>query len=201
MVAQQHEGYFDALSIGPKGPLFTYDEYDEFEERAGVRHEYHSGYVIAMAGGTLNHSQISGNMYALVRAAVRGGQCRAFTEAVRVRATAQDEMYPDVAVTCDPRDITDLRRRAIAFPMLIIEVLSPSTALYDRNGKFELYQQIPTLQEYVLIDSIHARWVEAHRRDSAGVWAATLYQGADDLRIESLELIVPMAAIYEDSDL
>ena len=90
-----------------QGPVFTHDEYEELEEHATERHEYHRGYVFAMSGGTLNHSQISGNVYALVRAAVRGGRCRAFTEAVRVRATASDDVYPDVSVTCDPRDLAN----------------------------------------------------------------------------------------------
>jgi Uma2 family endonuclease len=207
-----------------QGPLFTREEYEEFEERAGARHEYHNGYVYAMAGGTLNHSQISGNVYALVRAAVRrlrrqrslppkgggeslgaggsgGGPCRAFTEAVRVRATAGDDMYPGVSVTCDPRDLADLRSRVIAYPTLLVEVLSPSTAHYDQSGKFELYQQIPTLREYVLVDSINARWVEARRKDSAGAWASVVYSGGQEVVFGTLGLSVPMDAIYEDSDL
>lgn len=184
-----------------QGPLFTRDEYEEFEERAGERHEYHGGYVYAMSGGTLNHSQISGNVYALVRAAVRGSSCRAYTDAVRVRATASDDVYPDVSVTCDPRDLTDMRRRVIGYPTLIVEVLSPSTALYDQNGKFELYRQIPTLREYILIDSISARWVEARRKDRVGAWSSTVYSGAQDVLFDSVGITVPMDAIYEDSDL
>ncbi len=189
MVADQH------------APLFTHDEYEEFEEHASERHEYHGGYVYAMSGGTLNHSQISGNVYALVRTAVRGGTCKAFTEAVRVRATANDEMYPDVSVTCDPRDLANMRRRVIDYPTLLVEVLSPSTAQYDQNGKFDLYRQIPTLREYVLIDSISSRWVEVRRKDDNGMWSSTVYSGAEDVHFESVGLTVPMDAIYEDSDL
>ncbi len=189
MVAQQH------------GPLFTLDEYEEFEDRAGERHEYHGGYVYAMSGGTLNHSQISGNAYALVRAAVRGGDCKAFTDAVRVRATANDEVYPDMSITCDPRDLANMRRRVIDYPTLVVEVLSPSTALYDQNGKFDLYRQIPTLREYVLIDSVNARWVEARRKDGTGAWSSTVYSGAQGVTFDTVGLTVPMAAIYEDSDL
>ena len=189
MVAHQH------------GPLFTRDEYEEFEEHASERHEYHGGYVYAMSGGTLNHSQISGNVYALVRAAVRGGACKAFTDAVRVRATASDEVYPDVSVTCDPRDLADMRRRVIDYPMLVIEVLSPSTAQYDQNGKFDLYRQIPTLREYALIDSVSARWVEVRRKDDTGTWTSTVYSGAQDVTFDTVGLTIPMSAIYEDSDI
>jgi Uma2 family endonuclease len=189
MVADQH------------APLFTLEEYEEFEEHASERHEFHSGYVYAMSGGTLNHSQISGNVYALVRTAVRGGVCRAFTEAVRVRATANDEMYPDVSVTCDSRDLADMRRRVIDYPTLLIEVLSPSTAQYDQNGKFDLYRQIPTLREYVLIDSANSRWVEVRRKDDAGLWSSTVYSGAENVLFDTVGLTVPMDAIYEDSDL
>ncbi len=189
MVAYQH------------GPLFTRDEYEEFEERAGERHEYHGGYVYAISGGTLNHSQISGNVYTLVRAAVRGGGCKAFTEAMRVRATDADDMYPDVSVTCDPRDLADMRRRVIAYPLLVVEVLSPSTALYDQNGKFDLYRRIPTLREYALVDSIAARWVEVRRKDDTGAWSSTVYSGARSVTFDTVGLTLPMDAIYEDSDL
>lgn len=189
------------MAIPQHGPLFTRDEYDEFEEHAAERHEYHGGYVYAMSGGTLNHSQISGNVYTLVRTAVRGGTCRAFTEAVRVRATASDEVYPDVSVTCDPRDLTDMRRRVIDYPTLVVEVLSPSTALYDQNGKFEVYRQIPTLREYVLIDSVNARWVEVRRKDATGAWSSTVYSGAQDVPLETIGLTMSMTAIYEDSDI
>lgn len=184
-----------------QGPLFTYHEYEEYEERARERHEYHGGSVVAMSGGTLNHSQISGNVYVLVRAAVRGGPCRVFTDAVRVRATASDDVYPDVSVTCDPRDLADMRRRVIASPQLVVEVLSPSTALYDQNGKFDLYRQIPALREYVLIDSVNGRWVEVRRSDDAGIWSSTVYGGSDTVYIDTIGLAVPMAAIYEDTDL
>lgn len=189
MIAAQH------------GPLFTPDEYDQFEEHAGTRHEYHSGYVYAMSGGTLNHSQICGNVYALVRAAVRRSSCKAFTEAVRVRATASDEMYPDLSVTCDVRDLSSMRRHVIDYPTLLVEVLSPSTAQYDQNGKFELYRQIPTLREYVLIDSILARWVEVRRKAETGAWSSTVYTGTQDVFMETLGLAASMDALYEDSDL
>lgn len=183
------------------GPIFTYDEYDEFEAHASERHEYHGGYVYAMSGGTLNHSQISGNVYALVRAAVRGGPCRAFTEAVRVHATDIDDVYPDVSVTCDPRDLADMRRRVIRYPSLVVEVLSPSTALYDQTGKFEHYKQIPTLREYVLIDSVDIRRIEVRRNDGTGTWSSAVYAGAETIHLHVVDLALPMAAIYEDTDL
>ncbi len=183
------------------GPLFTREQYEEFEDRARERHEFHDGYVYAMSGGTLNHSQISGNLYALVHTAVRGGACRAYTEAVRVRATASDDVYPDVSVTCDPRDLADMRQRVIAYPILIIEVLSPSTALYDQHGKFDLYRQIPTLREYLLVDSVNARRVEVRRKDDAGAWSSTVYSDEQDVPIGTVGLSLSMDSIYEDSDL
>lgn len=184
-----------------RGPRFTLNEYHEFEERAGERHEYHDGYVYAMSGGTLRHSQISGNVYALLRTAVRSGPSRAFTEAVRVHATAADEMYPDVSVTCDPRDVADLRHHVILYPALVVEVLSPSTALYDRHGKFDLYRQIPTLREYVLIDSVDAQRVEVRRKDDSGAWSTSSYAVGEELLVESVGLTLSLDAIYEDCDL
>ena len=183
------------------GPFFTREEYEDFEERSAERHEYHGGSVVAMSGDILNHSQICGNLYALIRGAVHGGPCRAFTEAVRVRATPEDHVYPDLSVTCDQRDLADMGRRAISYPTLLIEVLSPSTKLYDQHGTFALYRQIPTLREYVLIDSINARQVEVRRPGSAESWSLILWSGADEVRLESISLSTSLAAIYEDSDL
>ncbi len=110
-------------------------------------------------------------------------------------------MYPDIAVTCDPRDLADLRRRVLAYPSLVIEVLSPSTALYDQHGKFDLYRQMPTLREYVLVDSIADRWVEVRRKDDAGAWSVTTYSNIQAVHLHTLGMALPMAAVYEDSDL
>jgi Uma2 family endonuclease len=137
---------------------------------------------------------------------VRGGRCRAFTEAVRVRATAEDDVYPDLSVTCDRRDLEDMRRQAIAHPCLVVEVLSPSTSLYDQhghghgNGKFDLYRRIPELREYMLVESTAVQ-VEVRRRQEGTVWTSTLYGPGEQVLITTLELSLPMAAIYEDSEM
>lgn len=146
-----------ALSQPPAS--FDFDAYMAWEETQEERHEYVAGEVFAMSGGSDAHYTIAGNVFGSLRAALRGSPCRAFISGMKVHIAAADAgLYPDVFVTCDARDRGDDARQAKSHPRLIVEVLSPSTAAWDRGRKFKLYQQIPELQEYLLIeqDRLHA---------------------------------------------
>ncbi len=179
------------------GPLWTVEQYLDLERYSNVKHEYHGGYVYAMAGGSQAHSTIGVNVCALLRSCVRGSGCRALNSEINIRQTAGDYVYADAVVTCDPRDRAP-GQDWIDFPTLIVEVLSPSTERYDRGGKFEAYKSAETFEEYVLVD-YRRREVEVRRREAAGTWSATTYRPGDDIRLDSMGLTLPMDAIYEDS--
>lgn len=179
------------------GPIWTVEQYLALERYSTIKHEYHRGYVYAMAGGTQSHNLIGGNAYAQIRAAVRGTGCRAFTSDIKVRQSPEDYVYPDVVVTCDPRDNAP-GQDWIAFPTLVVEVLSRSTAGYDRGGKFDDYKGIATLREYVLIE-YSRRAVEVWRRDNEGGWTSTVYGPDGAVPLTTLDLTFTFAAIYEDS--
>ncbi len=178
---------------------YTAEEYFALEARSEVRHEYFDGEIFAMAGGTKSHNLIKGNIVAGLRAGARQQGCRIYDESVRL--AVQDDFhytYPDVVVSCDPADRRDAY--LLRQPLLIVEVLSPSTAEYDRSRKFTQYQKLASLRHYILVSQ--TAWVlEWFRRDEAGQWIYTvLSDPADVLEIPDLNLRLPLADVYDDTD-
>lgn len=172
--------------------------YLDWESQQADRSEYMDGEVFAMVGVRRVHATVAGNVFAALREHLRGTPCLAFTADMKLRVEPVDAFfYPDVMVTCNPQD-----RRADLFiehPLLIVEVLSDSTAAYDRGAKFASYRQIPELQEYVLID-IAARGVEVFRRQPGNEWLLHDYAGEPDCRFDSVKLTLGLATVFEDVD-
>jgi Uma2 family endonuclease len=182
-------------------PLMTPAEYLAWETEQPLKHEYINGEVYAMAGGTLPHNDIALNLYSQLRPHLRERGCRVNVADVKVRVSAAGPyFYPDLVVSCDDRDrrATD----AISYLKLIVEVLSPSTAGFDRGDKFKFYRRMPTLQEYVLIDAEKVG-VDCYRKTSAGKWELTAYpEDATDATNPVLEFVsiafqCPLKLVYE----
>ncbi|NCA88998.1 MAG: Uma2 family endonuclease [Gammaproteobacteria bacterium] len=173
----------------------TADDYLAGEVLSPIRHEYVAGEVFAMAGATEEHATIAGNLFALLRSQVRGGPCRVYIADMKLRVDAADAFfYPDVFVTCDPRDAGEpLAKR---HPPLICEVLSESTEAYDRGGKFAAYRTLDSLSEYLLIDS-RRRSVEVFRRQPDG-WLLAPVAPDGQLELMSLGFRCAVDALYED---
>ena len=179
------------------GPLWTVEDYLCMERCSTVKHEYHGGLVYAMAGGTQKHSVIALNVGAFLRPVVRGTGCHVYNSDIKVRQSPEDYVYPDVVVTCDARDnVPD--QDWIDEPALVVEVLSPSTEQHDRGDKFDGYKGIATLREYVLID-YQQRQVQVWRREDAGNWTSRTYTSDEAVALASLDVVLPMDVIYEDS--
>ena len=120
---------------------------------------------------------------------------------MKIQIKAADAvLYPDVFVTCDHRDKTPEANLAKAHPVLIVEILSDSTAAFDRSRKFELYQQIPELQEYLLIeqDRQHA---DLFRKNAEGLWVLHPIHPGDTIQLNSLNQNISLTLLYEDVDL
>lgn len=180
---------------------FDMDAYMAWEEKQVERHEYWSGEVFAMSGGTDAHYTILGNLFVTLKSSLSGSPCRPFVSGMKVQIKAADAaLYPDVFVTCDHRDKTPEANLAKAHPILIAEVLSDSTAAYDRSRKFELYQQIPELQEYLLIeqDRQHA---DLFRKNAEGLWVLHPIRPGDTIQLHSLNQNISLASVYEDVDI
>ena len=181
------------------GPIWSVEQYLTLERYSPIRHEYHGGYVYAMAGGTQAHSQIALNVGALLRAGVRGSGCRTLNPDIKIRQSPDDYVYADAVITCDPRDQAP-GQDWIDYPILVVEVLSPSTERHDRGTKFEGYKAIPTFREYVSVEYRRCE-VEVWRCDPGGIWSATLYGPGQDVVLTSVSLSLSINAVYEDSGL
>ena len=171
-------------SLGRTGHRYSYEEYVTYERDSGMKHEYDAGEIVAMAGGSRRHNAIASRVSAALENARQAG-CVAFQSDQRIRVLATGRAtYPDASMVCgaiegDPADPTNT---TITNPSLIVEVLSPSTAEEDRGDKWQHYQLIPSLQEYVLISQSHPR-VERYRRLAAGGWE---YRDATDGTVQLL---------------
>jgi Uma2 family endonuclease len=172
------------------------EDYLEGERRSEIRHEYLGGAVYAMAGTSREHNLISLNIASALRSHLRGRPCQVFVADLKVRLqVASDEIfyYPDVMVTCDPRDTERYFNR---FPKVLIEVLSPETERTDRREKFLSYTQIETLEEYVLVAQDKME-VTVFRR--ANQWRPEVVKTPDEaLRLASVDFALPLSAVYED---
>ncbi len=171
-----------------------------WEAQQPGRHEFVGGEVHAMSGATATHNTIAGNLSMALRQGMRGTPCRTHMEGVKVQIEAADGvLYPDVFVTCDPVDLSPERETHKSAPKLVIEVLSPSTAAYDRGRKFELYQQLPSLQEYVLVEADRPH-VDLFRRNAEGLWVLHPAGPGASVTLSSLGLTLSMDQVYEDVD-
>lgn len=170
------------------------EEYLDGEQISEIRHEYIAGRVYAMSGATPLHNVISLNVVDLLRQHTAGKRCRVFASDVKVRVEASDAFfYPDVLVSCDPRD--KLTERFVRYPSVVVEVLSPSTEAYDFGDKFDHYRNIPTLRDYVLIRQDRPAAYSFRRRDS-GVWELRPLVEEDEIELESLGLRRPVTDLY-----
>ncbi|MDO7875609.1 Uma2 family endonuclease [Hymenobacter sp. ASUV-10] len=179
----------------PQPHYYTPAEYFALEEQGEVRHEYFGGEVFAMAGATKAHNLLSKAMMNGLDAALLGRQCRVFIGDVRVVIKENHHyVYPDVVVSCDPDDERD--DLLVRKPLLIVEVLSDSTAAYDRSDKFKHYRQLASLRYYVLIHQ--NRWlVEWFHREEPDKWVYhSLDSPTDVLEIAELNLQLPLADLY-----
>ncbi|MBD2295081.1 Uma2 family endonuclease [Anabaena sphaerica FACHB-251] len=184
------------IAVKDKFPKLTPEEYFVWEEKQLLRHEYINGEVYAMSGGTQNHGRIASNIIFIVKGHLRGSGCQVGNSDCRVNILeTKDYVYPDVSVTCDERDRTAIQ--AIQYPCLIVEVLSPSTASYDRGDKFRLYRRNPSLQDYVLVDAEKIA-IDLYRKNDRGNWEIFNYQSGDNIELRSIDLSFPIESVYED---
>ncbi len=182
-------------STGPR--RYSYAEYLALEEGSLEKHEFYEGAILAMAGGTVSHSLLKTNLTGAVVARLRGRPCRAFDADLRVRVPATTlSTYPDLTVICGPpeRDAED--HHAAVYPTVLLEVLSPSTAAYDRGEKFDNYQMLPSLRQYVLLD--HTRpHVDVYTRLPSGGWERRGYGPGQPVPLPAIEIELDVSELYE----
>ena len=178
-------------------PAFDAKSYLVWEERQAEKHEFIAGEVFARAEARREHVVVSGNLAAAFKQRLRGGPCQAHVADSKVRVEAADAFfYPDVVVSCDPRD--HAASQFIAHPTLIVEVLSESTAAFDRGNKFAAYRTLPSLREYVLVD-IETRRVETFQRTPENDWLFHEYlPGCGECGFPALNVSIPFDEVFEN---
>ena len=174
----------------------TPEEYLAWERKQPFKNEYHNGQIIAMSGASRAHNRITVDITIQLGNQLMDGECEVFAGDMRVRTSPTlSYFYPDVIVVCGEPRFEDDTFDTLLNPVLVIEVLSPSTAAFDRGEKFEHYKQIASLQEYILVsqDRVHVE----HYQCQETQWIHNTFQGLEDtLSLASIECTLPLRAIY-----
>lgn len=178
----------------------TPEEYLTWERKAITKSEYVGGKIVAMSGASYRHTLITMNISGELYIQLKGHSCTVHTNDMRVKATSTNSyFYPDVVVVCDKPQFEDNTFDTLLNPIVIIEVLSPSTETYDRVDKFAHYQQLESLQEYILVsqDEVH---IEHYIREKT-LWKPTEFRSLDNiLSLTSIECKLPLQDIYRRID-
>ncbi len=174
------------------------DEYLAWEAQQPGKNEYVDGEVFAMVGVTRKHATVAVNLVNILSAHLSDGSCRVYASDMKLRVEAADAIYyPDVFVTCDPRDHQAVTHMSSA--VLVLEVLSESTTAYDRGDKFSAYRKLPSLKEYVLVDP-ERKQIECFRRGGDGLWVLHEPDSEGALTLESVDLRVTSDAVFRRVD-
>jgi Uma2 family endonuclease len=172
------------------------EEFLAWDEHEPVKHEFVGGEVFAMAGVEDRHATVAGNLYVALRAHLRGSPCRTYMAEVKLRVDAADcFFYPDVMVTCNAADAAQPLVKQHA--TLVVEVLSPSTAAYDRGAKFAAYRQLPSLAEYLLID-LDTRRCDLYRKGADGLWVLHPSEADEPVVLASVDLSLSAQALWAE---
>jgi Uma2 family endonuclease len=176
----------------------TPDEYLAAERLSETKSEYLDGGVFPMPGATVNHIQIVGNLTLELGTQLRSRPCRVLASDLKIRLQdSRKFFYPDVTVICNELQYHDDRWDIILNPDLVIEVLSPSTEAFDRGAKFQAYQTIESLKEYVLVAQ-GSPVVEQYVRREDGKWSYTSVVGLESsLTLPSVECTLNLSAVYD----
>lgn len=179
---------------------FSPQEYLALERAADVKSEYVDGEIVAMAGASRNPNVITLHIGGELDRQLRGLPCEAYVSDMRVKVGPTHYTYPDVVVACDDIRFEDDELDTLVNPVAIIEVLSPSTADYDRGGKFTRYRSLPSLQEYVVVAQDRV-WVERYSRQG-DMWVLRDFDDIDDtISLDAIGCVLRLSEIYAGVDL
>ena len=178
-------------------PKLTEEQYLAIERAAEFKSEYFDGEMFAMSGASMRHGRVQRNILGELHNALRGSQCEPFGQDLRVRVSGRLYTYPDISVVCGEPLLADDHQDVLLNPVVIVEVLSPSTENYDRGLKLQHYRTIATLQEHILVDQTQVR-IEQYTRQDNAVWTVRDLQGLDaELTLASIGVSLSLRRIYD----
>ena len=178
--------------------IFHEDDYLMRELRSPEKHEYYLGEIFAMAGALLPHNEVASNLNSIVGPSLRGSGCKFLGSDMRVLVESTKFFtYPDGSIVCGKPVIVKRLGDHLTNPKVIFEVLSPSTASYDRKEKFELYKCLSSFVEYVLVDPSQYH-VEVYMKRKNGRWAKRFTTNlTETVKLESVGIELAMKDIYD----
>lgn len=184
----------------PKTDKIDIADYLAIEQEDNLRYEFHEGKLFAMAGGSLNHSDICLNISSELRSKLRkkNKSCKAFNSEMKIEVVPGGKyLYPDAGVSCPDHKESSHLKGAITNPRLVVEVISPSSSVYDQNTKFRLYFSMPSVKEYLIISQDEPA-VRLYRRHGSGdLFGVHTAEGLESsIELASIEVTIPLADIY-----
>lgn len=184
------------MSAIPDPSTWSVEQYLAYERESDIRHEFVGGDVMAMAGASERHNQITSALNFLLYGQLLDRNCSVFQSDMRVKADELVYYYPDVVATCGDTKYLDDRHDILLNPTVVIEVLSPSTEDYDRGRKFANYRKISSLRDYILVAQ-HEIKVEHHTLKTGEGWLLKDFTQADDIiELPSIDCTLALSDIY-----
>jgi Uma2 family endonuclease len=176
---------------------YTIEEYLQMERASDEKHEYYKGEIFAMAGASNRHNVIFSNVFGELFSRLRNSPCRPYGSDQRIHIPENTLFtYPDISIICGSIIASDKDEDTATRPIVIIEILSKATRNYDRGEKFRLYRAIPTLREYMLVDSDNV-WVEIFRINDHGHWELEEYKTLQEtVLLPAINVSLKMEEIY-----
>lgn len=189
-------GYFYQVSA-PILKYYSEKDYLDFERNSPERHEFYKGEIFAMSGASYEHNVIEDNLRGILYNFLKDTPCRSFGGNLRIHIPLNSlYTYPDIIIICDEPKFHDQQFDTVLNPSVLFEILSPSTANYDRGAKFDLYREIETLKEYILIDSTNCHCVH-YNRNTDNTWTLSETKNMGEyLAIVSVNVKIPISEIY-----
>lgn len=187
------------VQIPSHGVRYTYAEYVALEASSNIKHEFLDGRIYAMAGGTPDHAALAATVVGLIFGQLEGRPCRVHSSDLRIRILATGlATYPDVSVVCGTRELDPNDAQAVTNPTLVVEVLSPSTADYDRGDKLAHYQRVLSMRQVVLI-AHDRRLIQVWTRGADDAWSLREAVDGDRAELGSIGCTLEVRRLYEAS--
>ncbi|HMR83475.1 MAG TPA: Uma2 family endonuclease [Niabella sp.] len=182
--------------------FYTVAEYLEMEKASVTKHEFFRGEIFAMTGAGARHNIIFKNIFGQLYIGLQGNPCQPYGSDMRIHIPENTLFtYPDISVICGDITPSQEDEDTAILPAVLIEILSPSTKNYDRGGKFKLYRDIPSLKEYILVDSESVN-IEIFRLNARGNWELEEYKTLEDaLSIKVIDVSIYLRDIYKGTGL
>ena len=190
---------------------YTLEQYLAIEQSTGKRYEYHEGQLVSvesMAGGSYSYAVLAGNFIREAGTAIIAAEeadsrlvdCNATTSDLRIAVNGGKRyLYADAAIVCGKPAFDEYIPTAIVNPVVVVEVLSPSSELYDRGLKFDFYQALESVREYIIVEQARQRIEVRHRSDVGAEWQYTMVTSQDDtVHVASLGIELPMHGLYRN---